>query len=214
MGNRRASAAESRGRLGTTVSLAWRRMRLGSRGMQFTERAESSVPPRDLSRIDACWALGHGLGGADLLGGAAWQARHLMLALEAGEPYRIARALAWEAMIEALEGAGERAEELAGSAEALAERIENPHALAWAVSAGAAVAFAAAEWRRATTMCELALALFRERCADIAWETASSRVASSSSRSSGRSLTSPPAPRARSCRSARRNPLVASSSRR
>jgi ATP/maltotriose-dependent transcriptional regulator MalT len=98
------------------------------------------------------------------------------LALDAGEPYRIARALAAEAMLVALEGGPRRwrrAEDLGAEAERLAERIANPHALAWAMSAAAVTAWAQAEWRRAQTGCDFAIALFRERCVDIGREVAS-----------------------------------------
>src|SRR5262249_9212902 len=71
-------------------SLLLLRMRLGVRGYEFTPRTEADVPRADLDRIDVCWSIGNGLGGVDIVRGAAFQARHLLLALRAGEPYRIA----------------------------------------------------------------------------------------------------------------------------
>ena len=161
------------------ASLRWHRLRLRLRGLGFRERPAKDVPYEDLARIDVCWSVGNGLGGVDLVRGADFQARHLLAALKAGEPYRIARALAWDALLCAFEGGPrrwKRAGELAEQAEGLAERIDHPHALAWAMSAAAVAAWSQAQWRRAATLCEFATALFRERCVDIAWEVASLEI--------------------------------------
>jgi serine/threonine protein kinase len=156
-------------------SLIAHRLQLRARGLEFTEQAEASVDPAELRAIDLCWSVGNGLGGVDLLHCADFQARHLLRALEAGEPYRIARALAWEAILSALEGKQgiARADELAEQAEELAARIGHPHAMGWAASATAVTAWCEARWRTASQLCEYATALFRERCSDIAWELGS-----------------------------------------
>ena len=61
-------------------------------------------PGQDLLRIDTCWAVGVGLAIVDMVRGADFQARHLVLALRAGEPYRVARALAMEGAYVAMGG--------------------------------------------------------------------------------------------------------------
>ncbi len=78
------------------LSLLVGRARLALRGLRFRERDETRIPPRELLRIDACWSVAVGLGQVDMVRGADFQARHLLLALRAGEPYRVARALALE----------------------------------------------------------------------------------------------------------------------
>ena len=55
-----------------------------------------TCPPADLIRIDTCWSIANGLGLVDNVRGADFHARHFLLALKAGEPSRIARALAME----------------------------------------------------------------------------------------------------------------------
>src|SRR5262249_38786065 len=125
------------------ASLLWHRAQLRLRGSGFDERNEEALAHDELDRIDLCWCVGNGLGGVDLVRSADFQARPLLLALRAGEPYRIARALAWESILSALEGGAgiKRAGRLAQSAEELAERIAHPHALGWAVSASAVTAW-------------------------------------------------------------------------
>ena len=156
------------------ASLLYQRAKLKIRGLGFTERRE--VPLEDLQKIDVCWALGNGMGGVDVIRGADFQARHLLLALRAGEPYRIARALAWEGVLTAIEGgdAGHaRATTISAEAMVVAKRIGHPHGLAWATAAEAICRFCRGKWRAARIASEETIALFRERCADIGWEVGS-----------------------------------------
>ncbi len=158
------------------ASLVFRRAQLSVRGTGFTERDAASVPADDLTRIDACWSVGSGLGAVDIVRGADFQARHLLLALRAGEPYRIARALALESMLAAMEGGTKgraRASVLAARAVDIAERIQHPHALAWTASAAAAIAYYDHRFRETVTLCDHAVALFRATCTDITWEIGS-----------------------------------------
>jgi hypothetical protein len=156
------------------ASLLVQRAKLWFRGLEFTER--ESVPAAELRKIDVCWALGNGMGGVDVVRGADFQARHLLLALNAGEPYRISRALSWEAVLTAIEGGSSglgRAADIAPRAMAIAKRIDNPHALAWANAAEAIRWFCLGSWQNARTTSETAIALFQEHCADIGWEVGS-----------------------------------------
>ncbi|MFS8071223.1 MAG: AAA family ATPase, partial [Byssovorax sp.] len=78
-------------------ALLIRRTQVRLRGLGFRERHESEIAAEDLVRIDTCWAVSTGLGLVDNIIGSYFQSRGLLLALDAGEPHRIARALAVEA---------------------------------------------------------------------------------------------------------------------
>ena len=112
------------------LSLILRRLWIRLRGLEFTEREASSIPEADLFRIDICWSVAAGLGMVDLIRGADFQSRHLLLALRAGEIYRVARAMAFEAAQIASRGGPprERVNQLMERTEALAQRAANPHA--------------------------------------------------------------------------------------
>ena len=83
------------------VSLLAARARVRLRGLVFPSARAADLPAADLARIDTCWSVAVGLGMVDTIRGGDFQARHLLLALRAGEPYRIARALAFEACFSA-----------------------------------------------------------------------------------------------------------------
>ncbi len=154
------------------ASLDARRASLDEQGHTFDERAAVARDPQALARLDVCWSVGNGLGGVSPIVGADFHARHVELALQAGDVARVARALSWGAMLAAMEGGtgALRADALAEQAESMAERAEHSHALGWSVAAAAVTAFCEGQWRRAAQLCEYGAALFRERCVDIAWE--------------------------------------------
>ena len=154
------------------LSLLWRRAQLRLRGWRFRERDTSQVSAERLSRIDICWSVAVGLSIVDTVRAADFQTRNLLLSLRAGEPYRIARALAWEAAHQANAGgpARLRTAKLLRAAEALAERIRHPHALGLVTLAGGIAGYMEGRWRSARELCERAERIFRERCTGVAWE--------------------------------------------
>ncbi|MEO8843325.1 MAG: protein kinase [Kofleriaceae bacterium] len=161
------------------VTLLARRVRLKFRGLEFEERdaaAVAKLPTAELHRIDLCWSVGNGLGGVDMVRAATFQAQHLLLALDAGEPYRVSRALAWESIVRSMEGGPKsrrRAAQLGASAKAIADRIAHPHARAWAMATQAIAAECEGRWRDAQAHSFVTIALFREAQTDVAWEVGS-----------------------------------------
>jgi hypothetical protein len=107
-----------------------------------------------------------------VLNGANFQARNLLWALKAGEPYRIARGLAWEAAHISNSGrpTWRRTEALLHAARTLAERINHPHALGLATMAAGIAEFTMGRWRPALTYLERAESILRQRCTGMAWE--------------------------------------------
>jgi len=151
------------------------RARVRLRGLGFAERAEKDLSPETLFRIDLAWSVAIGLGMLDTLRGAVFQARHLLLALDAGEPYRVARALGLEAVYRSTNGwRGPRtARAICAAMRALAERIGRPHALALALLTEAGVAFTEGAWRESAEHYRVAGEILRERCTGVTWELTS-----------------------------------------
>ena len=107
----------------------------------------------------------------DNIRAADFNTRHLLLALDAGEPYRIARALALEAAFLASGGTGiERAAECAERAAHLARQSGRPHAEALSALTAGMSAFLVGEWQKASLLCERALVVLREQCPGATWE--------------------------------------------
>ncbi|HKC11305.1 MAG TPA: AAA family ATPase, partial [Vicinamibacteria bacterium] len=154
------------------LSLLFRRAQIRLRGLRFRERDESEIAGQDLLRIDTCWAVGVGMSDIDMVRGADFQARHLLLALRAGEPYRVARALAMEGAYVAMGGnrSRARAEQLIQASRMLAERVKHPYALGLSTMTAGNAAWLDGRWRDARALCERAEQTLRERCTGAVWE--------------------------------------------
>lgn len=154
------------------LSLLLKRVQIRLRGLNFNERDESQIPEFDLVRLDTCFAVAAGLGAVDLIRGADFQSRHLLLALRAGEPFRVARAMAFEAAWTAARGGagGERFEQIAQRAEELAQKVGHPHAIGLSIWARGVAAYLAGNWAKAAELCERASEVLRDRCAGVTWE--------------------------------------------
>jgi serine/threonine protein kinase len=154
------------------VSLIARRLWLRLRGLDFVERTADDIPEFDLLRIDVCWAVAAGLGAVDLIRGAEFQSTHLLLALQAGEISRIARAMAFEVSQTAARGGSsrERVAELLETTEKLARRAGNPHALGMAMWARGLSSYLLGKWKDAAEYCERGAEVLRDECTGVTWE--------------------------------------------
>jgi serine/threonine protein kinase/tetratricopeptide (TPR) repeat protein len=154
------------------LSLILKRIQIRLRGLKFTERSASEIPEADLMRIDICWAVAAGLGAVDLIRGADFQCRHLLLALRAGEPFRVARAMAFEAAQTASRGAPtrKRAVQIAQRAEELARKVGHPHAIGLSIWASGVAAYLVGHWKNAAALCERAAEVLRDQCTGVTWE--------------------------------------------
>ena len=155
------------------LSLLLKRLQIRLRGLNFTERDESQIPEFDLVRLDTCFAVAAGLGAVDLIRGADFQSRNLLLALQAGEPYRVSRAMSFEAAwTAARRGAAgrERATQILQRAEELAQKSGHPHAIGLSVWANGVKAYLSGDWQKAADLCERATEVLRDRCTGVTWE--------------------------------------------
>jgi tetratricopeptide (TPR) repeat protein len=119
----------SRGGRGALLSLLMGRARLALRGVRFNKRKEADVAPRLLRDIDASYAVASGLGTVDSLVGADVQTRGVLKALEAGEPWRVLRALVYEAGFRCGSlGGQEKSRAMLARAGELARELERPEA--------------------------------------------------------------------------------------
>jgi hypothetical protein len=155
------------------LSLLCRRALLWLRGLRFRERSADAISPEERARIDITWSASVGLTVLDTIRAADFQTRNLLLALRAGEPYRLARALAWEAAHVGVAGASVQGyiDRLLGTAEEIARRIDNPHHAQGliALARGTSLHFQG-HWLESRAQCERAERLFRDHCTGVAWE--------------------------------------------
>jgi serine/threonine protein kinase len=157
---------------GALLSLLARRLWLWCRGVRFRERDAGQVSAEQLTLIDICWSVAMSLSIVDTVRAADFQARNLVLALRAGEPYRVARALAWEVAHLANYGGStrHRTARLLETAEALARRLKHPHAQGLVTLAAGITAYMEGRWHSALELSDRAAQVFRERCTGVAWE--------------------------------------------
>jgi hypothetical protein len=152
--------------------LSSNRKRLRDRGLDFETRL--LTPADELECIDVAFAASSGLAVFDPIRAADFGARHLILALDGGEPVRICRALAIEASGRAAVEVRERGEieELVRTAERLAILSDDSYAVALAQLAAGLVRLFSGEWRAAHTTLDEAEKTMRERCRGVHWELA------------------------------------------
>jgi tetratricopeptide (TPR) repeat protein len=161
------------------LSMLMQRLRIRLRGLGFTEQPSERIAPHELVRIDTCWSVAMALGIVDNIRGADFQGRHLRLALDAGEPYRVARALAMEVGYSSVSGgrrARERSRQLAEVAQAVADRVGHPQAIGLVSLNRGTAAHLSGEWKAALALHERAERVFRDQCSGVGWELAGTHL--------------------------------------
>ncbi len=154
------------------LTFLYLRLRIRLRGLGCEERPEFRIPAADLVRIDTCWAVASGLGFVDTVRGSVFQARGLLLALKAGEPFRVARALAVEAAYSSISGGKSRprTDALNQKAMEIAERLKQPRARGLATVTAGIAAFFEGRWRDCRDLLERAETLLKEQTTGVAFE--------------------------------------------
>ena len=148
------------------------RLRLLARGLRARQRPASQVARELLTKIDVCWGVVTGLARIDNIRSMYFQPIHLRLALRAGEPFRLARAISAEACFAATRGARgkRRTEKLVSRAERMARATGEPHAIGMAMLARSMETYYLGAFRESAQKADEAGALFRERCTGVSWE--------------------------------------------
>jgi hypothetical protein len=161
--------ATSRGAL---VRLVARRLWLRFRGLGFTPRRESEVAPDMLARMDICWTGAIGLGLVEIIQAAHFGAIHLGLALQAGEPSRVARGLIMELGFVSVAGgrASRRVAELRARCETLVREVDRPYPRALLTVIEGNIANLAGRFAESHAHCVAAQQQLREHCTGVTWE--------------------------------------------
>ena len=148
------------------------RQEISARGFNFKERAESELSREEKLSIDACWSIVIGLTFIDTIRAAGFQARHLLLALEAGEVYRISRALAMEVGHRAAGGKAvlNNVFELVEQLTILLDKVPNPHTLGLYELVVGSISYFNGDWKETCKFMREGEKIFREQCVNVPWE--------------------------------------------
>ena len=153
-------------------SLIRRRLFLLFRGTRFTKRSLEEISDTEINRIDLSWAVAGGITVIDPIPAADFQTHNLILALRAGEPFRISRALAWEGSHTAMVGKRfePRIQSLFEEATDLAEELDEPLAKGTVDLAHSVASFFLGDFLACRNYGDRAAEVFRKECAGAAWE--------------------------------------------
>ncbi len=154
------------------AALLLRRGWLKLRGWRYRERQASSIAPDDLTRVDIFWSAASGLGMVHHLRGHEYQSRHMLAALRAGEPARLAKAFALEAAYQAGQAKRTLAYSLLDRARRLAERSDDQYTLSLLRAVEGLISFYAdSDWQAAYTALNEAETMVRTRHSSAGWES-------------------------------------------
>ena len=154
------------------LALLTGRLLVLARGLRHVPRTESEVPKAELARVDASFTIACSLSVIDFIRGADFQNRHLLLALRAGEPKRLLRALTLEISYAATPGAGseKRSARLLKVADGLAPRGDHAATSLLCLTRGIA-AYLQGNIGASLNHCEDALRIITRHVSGAVWET-------------------------------------------
>ncbi len=161
-----------RSRRGSFVKLLAQRAALRVRGLGFTERAETDLPPAAVRKVDVLWSISSGLSFANPISGKIVQIWHLRSALALGEPRRVAAALAVEIGYVASGGVANaaRVQRMMTRAREVAENNGDPYLIGLVEACHGLGHFLLGRWRLALEHIEAGLRLMRDHGVDARWE--------------------------------------------
>jgi hypothetical protein len=152
------------------LNLLWARLQLRLRGLRFKETPAESVPRHLLLKLDTCGSVAIGLSMVDVARGATLQTTSLLLALRAGEPARIARALAMEAGYRSTPGVRTNSAGLLQMAGDLAARTGDTRALGLTAAMASSCAWTSGRWEESYRLAHAAREEIENRPERSVWE--------------------------------------------
>jgi hypothetical protein len=163
------------------MSIITRSTQLSLRGLGFVRVPEEQVPPADLLRLDVCLSAATGLAFVDPIRGYSFFQRGLLLALQTGEPQRLARALAGVGAMIVSRGTANavgRGTVLLKEARKIAEQLSDPRLLGLCEIIDAIADVSLGRWRSALERNEQGMQTLLDRCVGIGWELDVARMGS------------------------------------
>ncbi len=158
-----------RTRRGAMFRLVREVARLRLRGLRHREREAGDLPADTLRRIDLYWAVGHGLAGVSPVTSLDFVTRAARLALDAGEPARVAATVALQTCLISSVSRRDVDGPLTFAA-AAAERSGNTYARIIAEGVRGPVAYFRGDFPATVAICDRTERALRERCRGVAWE--------------------------------------------
>ena len=154
-------------------------LELTVRGLKFRERRESQLSREQLDRLDAVWDATRSMGMIDIPVAIYFADRNLLMALEAGETNRIARALT----LGSVGAAGmpqiglARTSRLMAVLEKLAAAGKAPYILGALSFTRSFVGYCLhGRWKKSLEDLREAERIFDEKCSGVAWEMSTIRI--------------------------------------
>ncbi len=159
-------------------SIIWRRAWLRLRGLRFRPTHAESVDSQELLRIDACTSAVGAFGRIEPIRGMDGQARLMMRALRAGEPVRLARALALEVVVSGYggEGAWPQTEKVLRLAREMVEKTGDAQAEYSLAGTSGLAAFFRGRFKEALTLFEVAERMRPPAGSGSSWEVTVRRL--------------------------------------
>jgi tRNA A-37 threonylcarbamoyl transferase component Bud32 len=154
----------------TRMATQWVAAKL--RGLEFVEREATTIPHAQLLGIDVLYSIASSLAFTDPALGRVVQSELVRASLDAGEPVRVALALAQEVCYAAAAGSRNRgAVEAVGTRlKALAIRVGHPEVIGFADVAIGIAAHMGGRWREARGHLESGLSRLRDEGSNVRWE--------------------------------------------
>ncbi len=155
------------------MSIITRSTQLSLRGINFRAVAAAEVSTTDLLRTDVCLSAGKGLAFVDPVRGHSFVLRGLLLALQAGEPHRVARGLALVGLMMTSRGSANsvtRGTTFIKEARKLADSLSDNYLIALTDILSGVAQVMRGSWAEALHLLDLGVQRMHEHCAGVAWE--------------------------------------------
>jgi hypothetical protein len=161
------------------IGAAWGRAQLSLRGTQVRERRSEDQADEDRYACDLLWSIGVPLTSLDLVLGVDLHTRCLLRALRLGDPGRIARSLALEALYMRVGTADQelRVRGTLAMADNLARRVGDPYLKAFSQLCHSTYHLLIGEPALALSTADAAALQLEDECRNVAWEIGGARAA-------------------------------------